>query len=70
MWVLGIVEDGVVLPIDFRMEKRRDAMHKKDREERYSAKMKGIARYYPETRTAPKPKGITYYKRRRALGNG
>lgn len=52
------------------MEKRRNAMHKKDRDERYAAKMKGIAKYFPEKRHAPKKKGLTHYKRRRALGNG
>ena len=52
------------------MDKRRDAMHKKDRDERYAAKMKGIARYFPERRHAPKKKGVTHYKRRRAIGKG
>jgi hypothetical protein len=52
------------------MEKRRAAMHKKDREERYANKMKGINKYFPERRHKPLPKGLTHYKKRRAIGNG
>ncbi len=52
------------------MDKRRAAMHKKDREDRYAAKMKGINKYFPERRHAPLPKGLTHYKKRRAIGNG
>jgi hypothetical protein len=52
------------------MDKRRDTMHKKSREERYAAKMKGINKYFPEQRHAPLPKGLTHYKKRRAIGNG
>ncbi len=52
------------------MDKRRDAMHKKDRDDRYAAKLKGINKYFPERRAAPLPKGNTHYKKRRAIGNG
>ncbi len=52
------------------MDKRRDAMHKKDREERHSTKLKGIDKFFPDRRTAPLPKGNTHYKRRRAIGHG
>jgi hypothetical protein len=52
------------------MDKRRAAMHKKDREERYATKMKGINMYFPERRHAPLPKGFTHYKKRRAIGHG
>lgn len=52
------------------MEKRRTAMHKKDRDERYTSKMKGLSRFFPEAHGAPRPKGNTFYKRRRALGHG
>lgn len=51
------------------MAKRRDAMHKKDRDDKYAAKMKGIHRYFPERRDAPLAKGNTRYKKLRALGN-
>jgi hypothetical protein len=52
------------------MDKRRDAMHKKDREERRTTKLKGIDKFFPDRRSAPLPKGNTHYKRRRAIGNG
>ena len=52
------------------MEKRRDAMHKKNRDAKYAGKMKGIHMYYPERRAAPQKKGQTRYKKRRAIGHG
>lgn len=52
------------------MDKRRDAMHKKDRDERYATKLKGLSKFFPDRRAAPLPKGNTHYKRRRAIGHG